>query len=120
VRAVGFGDVAAAQQKAAVGIGEGERVATLAVAAQEPAFEIGAPDVIGRLRVRQWRGVGQSASPLRAGLGETFAAQQIANSAACRPGEIGVQALEASLEFLRSPGGVLGTHFQNAGSQGFG
>src|SRR6185437_835530 len=54
VFAVGFRNRAAAQQIAAVSVGDRQRVAALAVGAQKPPFEVRAPDVVGPLSMAQW------------------------------------------------------------------
>ena len=51
------GQAVAAQQKAAVGVGDGERIAVLPILGGELAFEVGAPDLVGSLRL-EWRGSG--------------------------------------------------------------
>ena len=55
---VRFRHRAATEQIAAVGIGDGERIAALAILTQEPSFEVRTPDIIWVLRVCQRFGPG--------------------------------------------------------------
>jgi hypothetical protein len=111
---------AAAQQVAAIGVGNGEGIATLAVAGEKPAFEIGAPHVIGRGGVCQRLGIGSGAAARRAGLRETLTAQQFADGAASRPGQRGPALFQVGFELFGTPARMLRAEAEDAAAQSFG
>ena len=71
----------AAQQIAAVGVGERQRLAAAAVAGQEPALEVDAPDVVGCPAMRKWCARGWTAPPQLALDRQPFAIKQGADRA---------------------------------------
>src|SRR5207237_808176 len=53
----------AAQQDAAEGVGDGQRVTAAAIAGAEPAFEVAAPEVVGREAIAEGHRVGRYVAP---------------------------------------------------------
>src|SRR5580693_3103615 len=98
-----LGNNAAVDQKPAVGIGDGQRVAALPVGCAEPAFEVDAPQVIGLVhqqkRLRQ-----RHRSPLPAAWRtEPIAPQQIADRRGRRPSLFGSLPLQDGAQLLGTP-----------------
>ena len=75
----------AAQQITAVGIAKRQRFATAAVASQEPALEVDAPDVVGSPTMRKRCARGRAAPPQLPPDCQPFAIEQSADCAYCRP-----------------------------------
>src|SRR6185312_5706251 len=99
----GLRDDAALDEEAAVGIGDGERIAALTVGGAKPALEIDAPEVVRlphrqeRLRLRHCR---PTAPPRRA---QSFATQQVADRRRRRPKPLRIAARQYRAQLLRSP-----------------
>ena len=120
VTAISFWDSPASQQIPAVGIGDGKRIATLAIAAKKPTFEVSAPDMIRLFGMGQRLFLRRGAAARWAWVGETFAAQQFPDGAGSRPGRAGIALLQRRAKFLRSPSRVLGSQSKDARLHRFG
>jgi hypothetical protein len=92
-----------AQQVTAVRVGQGERVAPPTVTGAEPAFEIGAPHVVGRLHCRKRLGVGRTPPPLARPADHTFAPQPLADRAGRRRRQLGMVLNQLHPQLLRPP-----------------
>src|SRR6266436_1453294 len=95
-------------------VGDGKRIASLAVASGEVAFEIHAPQLIRtrhqRERFRAWRG----ALPLPLRTGQARATQNVTEGASCRPNHVRLEHFQPCLEFARAPGRMLGTKHEDS------
>jgi hypothetical protein len=89
VLAIGFWDRMAADEVTGVGIGDGEWVAALAIAAEEPTLEVGTPDIVGLTGMSEGLVVFGVAGTFAPCVAKAFAAEDFANGAGCGPGEIG-------------------------------
>ena len=107
------------QQIPRVLVGDGQRIAIDPIAGPELAFEVGGPEVVGRVGRRGHdAGVrrGPSASAL---LHETVPRQEITGRADRRPGHRRVSRLEPLQQFLRAPIRVLASRRQQQVGYGF-
>ena len=97
-------DCLAADQKSAVRVGDGERIAAITIACQEVPFEIHAPKLIGRSHHRERLRTRRGAPFLPLRVGEPGPAEDLTHRTCRRPAHVGVHALQSRLELPRSPG----------------
>src|SRR5438874_1068331 len=93
----------AAQQIAAVGIGDSERLDALAVTGAKPALEVRAPHLVGSRGVRQRLGVGRGSPPLAARHHQAFPPQHLAHGARRRPAPSRLIPLQNPFQLPRPP-----------------
>ena len=104
VLAVRSGQRLAAQQIAAHRIGERQRLATGAVAGQEPALEVDAPYIVGRPAIGEGRARGRAPAAQLALHRQPLAIEQKADRARRRPVNRRRPPLEKGARLQRSPG----------------
>ena len=102
----------AAQQIPAVGVAQRQRLATGAVAGQEPALEIDAPHIVGRTAMRKRRARRRTAAPQTALDRQPLAIEQRPDRAGGRPGRLRGAPLQPRPHLHRSPGRMLPAHRQ--------
>src|SRR5262249_36881863 len=107
-------DCLAAQQIAAVRIAQRQRLATRAIAGEEPALEVDAPDVIGLLASRKRRARRRAAAPQPPGDWQALAVGQSPERARCGPGNLRRFAFKPSTYFHRAPGRMCLAHVDAA------
>ena len=96
-----------AQQVAAAGIGESQRIDARAILGAAPAFEVAAPHPIGRVGRGEGRSIRIGTAPLLARDYQSFAAQQFAHRAHRRPRPIRLLTFQHRLQLSRPPAHVL-------------
>ena len=96
-------DNAALDQKASVGVGDGQQITTRAVGGAKPTLKIDAPEIV-RLRNRE-KGLGHRhrAPPPAPRRAQSLAAQQIADGRRRRPLPLRIATLQHRAQLLRSP-----------------
>ena len=103
VQRIGLRHDVAAQQIAAVRVGDGERIATGAVGGAEPAFEIGAPSLIDCLdrgeRLLERRRAYPRLPPMR----KSGALQHLPDGAYRGPRHVGMRGGQLHPQFARAP-----------------
>lgn len=88
-------------------IGDGQRVAVLAIAGAEVALEVRRPQIVGGVRGgRAYAGMRRAVAPAAWG-DQAFALEDVARGTDRRSGHARVLRLERGDEFLRCPGRVL-------------
>src|SRR5665213_1412236 len=97
-------DCLAANQKPAVGVGDGERIAAIAVACEEISLEIHAPKLIRRRHHRERLRTRRSAPLLPPRVGEPGTAEDLTYRTCRRPARVRVHAFQSCLELPRPPG----------------
>ena len=110
--AVGPRQRLAAQQIAAVRIGQGQRFATRPVARPEPAFQIDAPHRVGIPTIRKRRRARRRSVTAAARHRKTLAPQQVADAALRRPPRFRFRLRQIGPDLLRTPARVARTHRQ--------
>src|SRR5712671_1174279 len=100
---VGPGCDLAAQQVTAVRVGNGERIAALAVGGAEPAFEVGAPGLIGGIDGGERLPIRRRADPRLAPVRQAGPFQYFADGAFRRPYDLRLRGGEFDAQFSRPP-----------------
>ena len=101
-----FSTACAAQQVAAPGVGDGQRIDARTVAALEPALEVGAPDAVGLPGMRQRLRVGLGPAPLLARHHQPRALDDLAHRAGRGPCPSRLIPLQNPLQLARPPAHV--------------
>src|SRR5271166_1953653 len=90
-------------QKSAVGIGDRQRIAALAVSGAEPALEVDAPQVVGPVHRQKRLGQRHRSPSPAAWLAQPLAPQQIANCRGRRPKPFRITPLQHCTQLLGAP-----------------
>src|SRR5579883_325269 len=94
---------AALDEEAAVGVGDGERVAARTVGGAEPALEVDAPEVVGLRHRLEGPGERLCRPPAPARRAQAFPAQQIADRRRRRPWPLPIASHQDRPQLLRPP-----------------